>query len=145
MSLFIIELIFKLYALRLNFFKSKMEIFDGLIVVISWSLDIAFFHHSDDADAMTLLIFLRMWRLIRIVHAIAVSMATPVIHKLEHEEHSHHITEVKLEKLFAYTKELEQEARELRVLLLNANRSLVLPKTKVRKTFTSLRNHSLTQ
>lgn len=121
-----------------------MEMFDAVIVVVSWTLDIIFFHHGDDADAITLLIFLRMWRLVRIVHAIAVSMATPVIHNLEQEEHSHHITEIKLEKLFSYTKELEQEARELRVMLLNSNRSLVLPKTKVRRTFTSLRNHSLT-
>lgn len=130
---------FKLYALRQNFFKLKMEMFDAVIVVVSWSLDIAFFHHGDDADAITLLIFLRMWRLIRIVHAIAVSMATPVIHKLEHEEHAHQVTEIKLEKLFSYTKELEHEICDLRNMLRNANRAL--PKTKVRRTVASIRTN----
>lgn len=137
--MFMIELMFKLWAMGRNFFRSKMEIFDAIIVMVSWSLDIAFFHHSDDADAASILIFLRMWRLVRIVHAIAVSMITPVIHQLEHEEHAHHVTEVKLEKLTEYTKELEHEIKELRILLINSNRSL--PKSKVRHTKTSIRTH----
>lgn len=127
-----IELTFKLWALRLKFFESKMEIFDAVIVIVSWSLDIAFFHHGDDADAISMLIFLRMWRLIRIVHAIAVSMITPVIHQLEHEEHAHHVTEVKLEKLTDYTKEIEAEIEELRNLLVNSDQPL--PRTRVKET-----------
>jgi len=130
LSLFMIELIFKLWAMGTNFFRSKMEIFDAVIVIVSWSLDIAFFHHSDEVNAISMLIFLRMWRLIRIVHAIAVSMITPVIHQLEHEEHAHHLTETKFGKLTRYAKELEDEIKELRILLSDMNRSL--PKTKVR-------------
>lgn len=80
-----------------------------------------------------------MWRLIRIVHAIAISMATPVMHKLEHEEHAHHITEVKLEKLLTYTKELEHEIRELRSMLIDAHQSL--PKTALRKTVATIRTN----
>lgn len=132
LSLFMIELMFKLWALRFKFFESKMEIFDAIIVIVSWSLDIAFFHHEDDANAISMLIFLRMWRLIRIVHAIAVSMITPVIHQLETAEHAHHVTEVKLEKLTDYTKELEAEIEELRELLVNCDRSL--PRSRVKQT-----------
>lgn len=116
-----------------------MEIFDAIIVIVSWSLDIAFFHHGDDADAASMLIFLRMWRLIRIVHAIAVSMITPVIHQLEEEEHAHSVTEVKLEKLTDYTKELELEIKELRDLLVDSDRSL-LPRTRVKETTASLKD-----
>lgn len=134
-----IELSFKLWALRRKFFESKMEIFDAIIVVVSWSLDIAFFHHGDDPDAITILVFLRMWRLIRIVHAIAVSMITPVIHQLETEEHAHHITEVKLEKLTDYAKELEVEIKELRHLLVNTDR--LLPRTRVKRTTASIIKH----
>jgi len=130
LSLFMIELVFKLWAMGLNFFRSKMEIFDAIIVIVSWSLDIVFFHH-EEADAISILIFLRMWRLIRIVHAIAVSMITPVIHQLEHEEHAHHVTEVKLEKITEYTKELVEEIEELRSMLINSNGTL--PETRVRR------------
>lgn len=114
-----------------------MEIFDAIIVIVSWSLDIAFFHHGDDADAISMLIFLRMWRLIRIVHAIAVSMITPVIHQLEHAEHAHHVTEVKLEKLADYSKELEVEIQELRHLLVDSDRSL--PRSRVKITTASVK------
>ncbi|XP_037050758.1 voltage-gated hydrogen channel 1-like [Bradysia coprophila] len=117
LTLFVIELLFKLYVLRLDFFKSKMEIFDYTIVVVSWSLDIVFFRH--DEHAMNLLIFLRMWRLVRIIHAIAVSMRAPVEHQLEQEKDAHHVTEARLDKLFNYTKDLEKEVEELRNLLKN--------------------------
>lgn len=109
-----------------------MEIFDAFIVIVSWSLDLAFFHHGDDAIAVSMLIFLRMWRLIRIVHAIAVSMITPTAHQLEKEEHAHKVTEVKLEKLTDYTKELEIEIKELRNLLVDSDRSL--PRCRVKPT-----------
>lgn len=129
LSLFIIELLFKLYVLRLDFFKSKMEIFDYTIVVVSWSLDIVFFEH--DEHTANLLIFLRMWRLIRIIHAIAVSMRAPVEHRLLQEEYAHHVTEARLDKLFNYTKELEEEINELRGLLQNFVETL--PTTKLRE------------
>ncbi len=129
LTLFIIELLFKLYVLRLDFFKSKMEIFDYTIVVVSWSLDIVFFHH--DEHAMNLLIFLRMWRLVRIIHAIAVSMRAPVEHKLVQEKYAHYVTEAKLDKLFSYTKEIEDEIEELRNLLQNFVETL--PATKLKK------------
>ncbi|KAG4072194.1 hypothetical protein HA402_014423 [Bradysia odoriphaga] len=128
LTLFVIELLFKLYVLRLDFFKSKMEIFDYTIVVVSWSLDIVFFRH--DEHAMNLLIFLRMWRLVRIIHAIAVSMRAPVEHQLEQEQDAHHVTEARLDKLFNYTKDLEKEVEELRNLLKNFVDTL--PETKHR-------------
>ncbi|KAJ6648245.1 Voltage-gated hydrogen channel 1 [Pseudolycoriella hygida] len=138
LSLFMIELAFKLWALRSKFFESKMEIFDAIIVIVSWSLDIVFFHHGDDADAISMLIFLRMWRLIRIVHAIAVSMITPVVHQLEQEEHAHYVTEVKLEKLTEYTKELEIEIKELRQLLDDGEQPV--PQTRVKETTAGIKD-----
>lgn len=106
-----------------------MEIFDYTIVVVSWSLDIVFFQH--EAYNTNLLIFLRMWRLVRIIHAIAVSMRAPVEHKLEQEKDAHHVTEARLDKLFKYTKELETEVEELRNLLNNFVD--ILPETKHRR------------
>lgn len=106
-----------------------MEIFDYNIVVVSWSLDIIFFDH--DEHTINLLIFLRMWRLIRIIHAIAVSMRAPVEHQLEQEKHAHNVTEARLDKLFNYTKDLEVEIKELREMLQNFVETL--PSTKLKK------------
>lgn len=106
-----------------------MEVFDYIIVVVSWSLDIVFFEH--DEHAINLLIFLRMWRLIRIIHAIAVSMRAPVEHQLEQEKYAHNITEARLEKLFNYMKELEEEIKDLRDMLQNFVDTL--PATKLKK------------
>lgn len=106
-----------------------MEVFDYTIVVVSWSLDIVFFQHDD--HAINLLIFLRMWRLIRIIHAIAVSMRAPVEHQLDQEKDAHHVTEARLDKLFSYTKELEAEIEDLRNCLQNFVETL--PATKLRK------------
>lgn len=72
-----------------------------------------------------------MWRLIRIVHAIAVSMITPVAHQLEREEQAHQVTSFKYEKLKEYTKDLEDEISELRTMFTDSDRSL--PQTKVRE------------
>lgn len=135
-----IELVFKLWVLRMKIFQSKMEIFDAVIVIVSWSLDVIFFHHGDDAEAISLLIFLRMWRLIRIVHAIAVSMITPVAHQLEQEELAHAVSVGKLENLKDYTKELEDEISELRTMFVDSDRSL--PETKVRERHVTVRSYA---
>lgn len=99
---------------------------------MSWSTDIIFFNHADnDEQAVNLIIFLRMWRLIRIIHAIAVSARAPVEHKLEQELEAHHITEARLDKLFDYTHQLEEEIQDLRDLLQNLIPQL--PTTKLKK------------
>lgn len=106
-----------------------MEVFDYIIVVVSWTLDVVFFHH--DEHAMNMLIFLRMWRLVRIIHAIAISMRAPVEHQLEQEKHEHHVTEARLDKLYNYTKELEEEIEDLRNLLEDFTDDM--PETKLRR------------
>lgn len=109
-----------------------MEIFDSTIVIVSWSIDIIFFNHAEnDEQAINLIIFLRMWRLIRIIHAIAMSARAPVEHKLEQEQEAHHITEARLDKLFDYTHQLEEEIEDLRDLLQKYVPKL--PTTKLKK------------
>ncbi|KAJ0049800.1 hypothetical protein NL108_003578, partial [Boleophthalmus pectinirostris] len=68
LTFFVVELMGKLFAYRLEFFQHKFEVFDGLVVVVSFVLDIVFIFREDAFDAMGLLILLRLWRVARIIN-----------------------------------------------------------------------------
>lgn len=67
-TFFMIELAGKLFAYRLEFIEHKFEVFDGLVVLISFILDIVFIFHEDAFDGIGLLILLRLWRVARIIN-----------------------------------------------------------------------------
>lgn len=68
LTFFMVELAGKLFAYRLEFFYHKFEVFDGLVVIVSFVLDIVFIFHEDAFDGMGLLILLRLWRVARIIN-----------------------------------------------------------------------------
>lgn len=68
LTFFLVELVGKLFAYRLEFFQHRFEVFDGLVVVVSFVLDIAFIFHEDAFDGLGLLILLRLWRVARIIN-----------------------------------------------------------------------------
>ena len=63
-----VELVGKLYAYRLEFFQHKFEVFDGVVVVVSFVLDIVFVANEDVLDGVGFLILLRLWRVARIIN-----------------------------------------------------------------------------
>ncbi|CAF91510.1 unnamed protein product, partial [Tetraodon nigroviridis] len=65
---FLLELAGKLFAFRKEFFDHKFEVFDGLVVTVSFVLDVAFIFHEDAFDGIGLLILLRLWRVARIIN-----------------------------------------------------------------------------
>ena len=67
LGIFIVEIILKLIFTTKAFLKSKLEIFDAIIVIISFILDIVFFDHHA-ASAFELLTLLRLWRIARIIN-----------------------------------------------------------------------------
>ncbi|KAM3877808.1 voltage-gated hydrogen channel 1 [Diretmus argenteus] len=117
LSFFVVELVGKLYAYRLEFFYHKFEVFDGLVVVVSFVLDIVFIAHEDALDGMGFLILLRLWRVARIINGILVSVksrADQKIHKLK--ESYDHLT-ARVSELQERTDKLELENSNLRALL----------------------------
>lgn len=63
-----VELAGKLFAYHREFFSHKFEVFDGLVVVVSFVLDVAFIFHEDAFSGIGLLIVLRLWRVARIIN-----------------------------------------------------------------------------
>ena len=64
---FLVEIPIKLAFNTHEFIRSKLEIFDSIIVIVSFVLDIVFFHHHASA-AFELMTLLRLWRIARIVN-----------------------------------------------------------------------------
>ncbi|XP_058506419.1 voltage-gated hydrogen channel 1 [Solea solea] len=117
LTFFMVELAGKLFAYRLEFFYHKFEVFDGLVVVVSFVLDVVFLFHEDAFDGMGLLILLRLWRVARIINGILVSVKTRAdqrLHKLK-ESYDHLVQ--RITELQERTDKLEQEKQRLQDLL----------------------------
>ncbi|KAM9377065.1 voltage-gated hydrogen channel 1 isoform 1-T3 [Pholidichthys leucotaenia] len=117
LTFFMVELIGKLYAYRLEFFWHKFEVFDGLVVLVSFILDIVFVFHEDAFDGMGLLILLRLWRVARIINGILLSVKTRAdqrLHKLK-ESYDHLVQRVT--ELQQRSDKLAQENEKLQAIL----------------------------
>lgn len=121
LTFFVVELAGKLFAYRLEFFQHKFEVFDGVVVIVSFVLDIVFVFREDAFDGMGLLILLRLWRVARIINGVLVSVKTRAdqrLHKLK-ESYDHLVSRVT--ELQARTDKLEQENQKLKALLKKHN------------------------
>ncbi|XP_063820467.1 voltage-gated hydrogen channel 1 [Pseudophryne corroboree] len=102
LSFFLLEIVGKLYAFRLEFFHHKFEVFDAVIVVISFIIDVVYITREDVFNAVGLLILLRLWRVARIVNGVILSV------KSQAEEKINKLKE-KQETLLARVAQLEQQ------------------------------------
>jgi hypothetical protein len=69
LTIFLFEILLKLIAFRLKFFTHKFEVFDATVVTISWILDVGSIVREESfAQAASLIILLRIWRVVRIVN-----------------------------------------------------------------------------
>ncbi|MCJ8742733.1 hypothetical protein PDJAM_G00085710 [Pangasius djambal] len=117
LTFFMVELGFKLYAYRLEFFHHKFEVFDAIVVIVSFILDIVYISKENAFDGMGLLILLRLWRVARIINGILLSVksqANHKVHKLKEENDRllHQLSELQEQKTA-----MEQEVSKLRALL----------------------------
>lgn len=68
LSIFLLEICTKLFAMGKQFFYHKFEIVDAVIVIVSFALDIAFINSEGLSSAFGLIVLLRLWRIGRIVN-----------------------------------------------------------------------------
>ncbi|GAB1608086.1 uncharacterized protein LOC115229029 [Argonauta hians] len=72
LSILLFETLLKVFAMGRKLLSHKIEVFDAIVIVISWSLDVAFKDGIWDhpgSNAATILIILLPWRVIRIVNS----------------------------------------------------------------------------
>lgn len=116
-TFFMVELLGKLYAFRLEFFLHKFEVFDGIVVLVSFVLDVVYIFHEDAFNAMGLIILLRLWRVARIINGILVSVKTRALQQLHKLKESYDHLVQRVTELQERADKLEKENQELRALL----------------------------
>lgn len=68
LTIFLVEVGFKVFVYRREFFHHKFEVLDGIVVVVSFILDIVLIFREHEFEAVGLLILLRLWRVARIIN-----------------------------------------------------------------------------
>ncbi|XP_057161701.1 voltage-gated hydrogen channel 1 isoform X2 [Ursus arctos] len=76
LTFFMMEIFFKLFVFRMEFFHHKFEILDAIVVVVSFILDFVLLFRKHQFEALGLLILLRLWRVARIINGIIISVKT---------------------------------------------------------------------
>ncbi|XP_054717174.1 voltage-gated hydrogen channel 1-like [Uloborus diversus] len=117
LSLFVVEILLKIYAFRTEFFRHKLEVFDAFVVFLSFALDIAVQEEQLMSNGIDLVIILRLWRVTRILNGVVMSVKAQSEHKLLKERQLKEGLEQELSKCRLYTNALEQEVETLRLLL----------------------------
>ncbi|GFS62563.1 voltage-gated hydrogen channel 1 [Nephila pilipes] len=117
LSLFLVEIVVKIFAFGADFFHHKLEVFDAFVIVLSFALDVAFW----EQEGIDLIIVLRLWRVARILNGVVMSVKTQADHKLEKERHLREGVEQELTKCRLYANALEKEVEMLRSVLRKHN------------------------
>ncbi|KAJ7390523.1 Voltage-gated hydrogen channel 1 [Desmophyllum pertusum] len=114
LSIFMIELFLKIYAMGLTFLKHKMEVFDGIVVIVSFSLDVAFSGKEGAVDGISLIVLLRLWRVTRIINGIVLSVKMQAERQIEVLEKENSELKEELEQLKTKCAQLEAELKTLK-------------------------------
>ncbi|KAI9332145.1 hypothetical protein DFJ73DRAFT_856095 [Zopfochytrium polystomum] len=93
--IFCVEIMVTFYATRLDFLRNVVRVVDALVVFGSMGWEIYTFVSKKDSDGSAGIVVLRMWRLIRAIHAVAhsVEMRNKSIRKAVKESNHAVITE----------------------------------------------------
>ncbi|XP_064210267.1 voltage-gated hydrogen channel 1-like [Anguilla rostrata] len=117
LTFFMVELAAKVFAYRLEFFKHKFEVFDGVVVIVSFVLDIVYASHEDAFDATGLLILLRLWRVARIINGLLVSVKNRADHKIQKLKETNKGLIIQINEQQEHRSRVEQENIRLQTLL----------------------------
>ncbi|BFZ01974.1 hypothetical protein BsWGS_05013 [Bradybaena similaris] len=111
LSLFMVEVCMKIFVEGTHLLKQKAEVFDAVVVVVSFTLDIVFSFVSVESaakDAAGLMVLLRLWRVTRIINGVILSVKIEakkktdalkkVVRQLEHDNRKQRSKIDKLEK-----------------------------------------------
>ena len=119
LSMFMIELVLKLWADHKHFIRHKIEVLDGFVVVVSWVVDIALvFINSTSLLALELILLLRLWRVFRIVNGIIVAVKTKADERVHFFKLQNKELLIKLDKAQAEIKALKNDIGILNEALL---------------------------
>ncbi|XP_025076659.1 uncharacterized protein LOC112553565 isoform X1 [Pomacea canaliculata] len=121
LAIFLVEVVAKILAEGTHLLKHKAEVFDAVVVVVSFTMDITFtFVSVTDAtrDYAGLLVLLRLWRVTRIINGVILSVKMDADKKLNAQKVLRAKAEEEVQKL---TEKVEQLQRDNEMLKARIN------------------------
>ncbi|XP_064461472.1 uncharacterized protein LOC135371294 [Ornithodoros turicata] len=112
LTLFLIEVLFRMLTGKTRFLFQGCEILDGIIVITAFSLDVAFFSSSPEdkaKEAAVLIILLRAWRIKRVIDSIVDAEKLKLSNVISEYQREKTISENKGEVLILKVEDLEHE------------------------------------
>ncbi|KAM9219353.1 voltage-gated hydrogen channel 1 [Leptosomus discolor] len=117
LTVFLVEVGFKIFVYHWEFFQHKFEVLDGIVVVVSFILDVVLIFREHEFEAVGLLILLRLWRVARIINGIILSVKTRSEQQVSKLKQANLKLATKVEQLEHNCVEKEQEIERLNMIL----------------------------
>ncbi|KAL2298357.1 hypothetical protein Nmel_015351 [Mimus melanotis] len=117
LTIFLVEVGFKVFVYRREFFHHKFEVLDGIVVIVSFILDIVLIFREHEFEAVGLLILLRLWRVARIINGIILSVKTRSEQQVSKLKQANLKLATRVEQLEHSCLEKEQEIERLNNIL----------------------------
>ncbi|XP_072207144.1 voltage-gated hydrogen channel 1 [Excalfactoria chinensis] len=117
LTIFLVEVGFKIYVYGREFFHHKFEVLDSIVVVVSFILDLVLLFREHEFEAVGLLILLRLWRVARIINGIILSVKTRSEQQVSKLKQVNLKLATKVEQLQHSCVEKEQEIERLTRML----------------------------
>ncbi|NXF98300.1 HVCN1 protein, partial [Eubucco bourcierii] len=117
LTIFLAEVGFKVFIYRREFFHHKFEVLDGIVVIVSFILDVVLIFWEHEFEAVGLLILLRLWRVARIINGIILSVKTRSEQQVSKLKQANLKLAMKVEQLENSCMEKEQEIERLNKIL----------------------------
>ncbi|XP_071093310.1 voltage-gated hydrogen channel 1-like [Haliotis cracherodii] len=117
LAIFVVEVICKIIAEGTHLLKHKAEVFDAIIVLVSFSMDIAFSFVSVTSaakDAAGLMVLLRLWRITRIINGVIMSVKLDADKKINEQKIARAKAEEEVGRLKRQVDTLHSEMKILR-------------------------------
>ncbi|KAF1424986.1 Voltage-gated hydrogen channel 1, partial [Spheniscus humboldti] len=117
LTIFLVEVGFKVFVYRREFFHHKFEVLDGIVVIVSFILDVIVIFREHEFEAVGLLILLRLWRVARVINGIILSVKTRSEQQVSKLKQANLTLATKVEQLEHSCVEKEQEIERLNKIL----------------------------
>lgn len=117
LTIFLVEVGFKIFVYGREFFHHKFEVLDGVVVIVSFILDIVLLFREHEFEAVGLLILLRLWRVARIINGIILSVKTRSEQQVSKLKQANLKLVTKVEQLEHSCAEKEREIERLNKIL----------------------------
>lgn len=121
LAMFLLETVIKIAAYGLHFLRMGWEIFDGVVVIVTFVLDVLMQHSHSSTNGLGLLIIMRLWRVARILNGMVRSVQSRAVRHVECEKRRREALEEQLLKYRQLCHNQKQIIDELESILKSHN------------------------